>query len=205
MVRNQLIARGIREAAALRVFRRVPRHAFVAPGMRDMAYDDRALPTEKGQTISQPYMVGLMTEALQAHGAEKVLEVGTGSGYQTAVLAELARHVYSIERVPSLATAAAGALGELGYTNISFRQGDGSLGWQEEAPFDRIMVTAASPAVPPPLAEQLAEGGRMVIPIGPQSSQDLTLVTKSGGRLHHTSLCSCIFVKLIGIAGWKPE
>jgi len=203
MVSEQLAARGITDPDALRAFRKVPRHRFVDPSIQSKAYTDCALPTEQGQTISQPYIVGLMTQALQPGGARKVLEIGTGSGYQTAILAELAEHVFTIERVSSLAGAAAARLQELGYTNFSSRQADGSLGWPEEAPFDRIIVTAATPEPPDPLLDQLADGGRMVIPIGPRNSQELTLITKSGGKLRRTFLCACIFVRLIGQAAWK--
>jgi len=203
MVSEQLIARGIKDPAVLRTFRNVPRHSFVTPGMQDIAYTDRALPTQHGQTISQPYIVALMTETLEARQATKVLEVGTGSGYQTAILAELAKHVYTIERIPSLAAGAAARLKELGYTNFTLRQADGSLGWPGEAPFDRIIVTAAAPEPPQPLLDQLADGGRMVIPIGRSLGQELTLITRSGDTFDRTFLCSCIFVKLIGDAAWK--
>ena len=203
MVNEQLAARGIKDAAVLRAFRTVPRHRFVSARMQKTAYADRALPTTDGQTISQPYIVGLMTQALEAQGAAKVLEIGTGSGYQTAILAELAERVYTVERVSSLAHIATLRLHELGYENVHATEGDGSLGWPDEAPFDRIIVTAAAPEAPAPLLDQLADGGRMVIPLGPQNGQELTLITRSGDDLRHTCLCSCIFVRLIGSAAWK--
>ena len=203
MVCDQLIARGIKDPAVLRTFRNVPRHRFVKPGMRRQAYSDRPLPTEHSQTISQPYIVALMTEALDVRQTTKVLEIGTGSGYQTAILAQLSEHVFTIERLPSLATGASERLRKLGYTNFSPREGDGSLGWPEQAPFDRIIVTAAAPEPPQPLLDQLADGGKMVIPIGPPLQQELTLISKSGDTIDRTSLCSCIFVKLVGDASWK--
>ena len=203
MVGEQLIARGIKDTETLRAIRTIPRHRFVAPSMQQMAYRDQPLPTEQGQTISQPYIVGLMTEALQAHNARKVLEIGTGSGYQTAILAELAEHVYTVERLASLSTAASDRLRELGYANVTCKTGDGSLGWPEEAPFDRILVAAAAPDAPRPLLDQLGNGGRMVIPIGRRRGQELTLIVKNGTALEYTALCSCIFVKLIGLAAWK--
>lgn len=202
MVNKQLADRGITDHDVLRAFRKVPRHLFVDSRSRGKAYADQVLETEEGQTISQPYIVGLMTQALQPKSARKVLEIGTGSGYQTAILAELAKHVYTVERVQSLAEGAAARLHELGYANFSTRQADGSLGWPEEAPFDRIIVTAGAPEPPKPLVEQLADGGRMVIPIGPHDGQELTLITKSGGEVRRTFLCACIFVRLIGEAAW---
>lgn len=203
MVSDQLIARGIKDPAVLRTFRDVPRDRFVKPGMRHQAYSDRALATEHSQTISQPYIVALMTEALAVRQTTKVLEIGTGSGYQTAILAQLSQHVFTVERLPSLATGAVERLRELGYTNFSLKEGDGSLGWPELAPFDRIIVTAAAPEPPKPLLDQLADGGKMVIPIGPVAHQELILITKSGDTIDRTSLCSCIFVKLVGDAAWK--
>jgi len=183
--------------------RKVPRHLFVDEALRDRAYDDHPLPIGEGQTISQPFIVGLMSELLWLEGTEKVLEIGTGSGYQTAVLAELARRVCTIERLPALAARARGVLERLGYTNVWVRVGGGTLGWPEEAPFDRIIVTAGAPAVPPPLFEQLAEGGRMVLPIGDQTEQTLTIVEKVGGEMRTTPHSACVFVKLIGKYGWE--
>ena len=203
MVDEHLVRRGIREPRVLAAMRKVPRHLFVDEALRDRAYDDHPLPIGEGQTISQPFIVGLMSELLWLEGTEKVLEIGTGSGYQTAVLAELARRVCTIERLPALAARAWGVLERLGYTNVWVRVGGGTLGWPEEAPFDRIIVTAGAPAVPPPLFEQLAEGGRMVLPIGDQTEQTLTIVEKVGGEMRTTPHSACVFVKLIGKYGWE--
>ncbi|MCK4648844.1 protein-L-isoaspartate(D-aspartate) O-methyltransferase, partial [bacterium] len=167
------------------------------------AYQDHPLPLGEGQTISQPYMVALMTESLGLKGDEKVLEVGTGSGYQAAILAELSKEVYTIERFKSLAENAKKALGDLGYENVKVIIGDGSQGLEEEAPFDRIMVTAGAPVLPKSLADQLAEGGKMVIPVGGSFSQALLLVEKEKDKMKTTSVCGCVFVPLIGEYGWK--
>ncbi len=203
MVETQIAARGIRDERVLEVMRKVPRHLFVEEALRDQAYADHPLPIGEGQTISQPYIVALMTEALELKGDERVLEVGTGSGYQTAILAELARWVYTIERFARLLERARRVLRELGYANVSFKLGDGTLGWPEEAPFDAIMVTAAGPKVPEPLLEQLAEGGRLVMPIGDEWSQHLVKVVKKGGRFYRTVLEPVRFVKLVGEYGFK--
>lgn len=202
MVEEQLVRRGITDARLLAAMRKVPRHLFVDEALRDRAYGDHPLPIGEGQTISQPFMVATMTQLLALTGEEKVLEIGTGSGYQTAILAELARRVCSIERVASLAARARQHLEALGYTNALVRTGDGTYGWPDEAPFDRILVTAGSPAVPPPLFQQLAEGGRLVIPIGDSHSQLLSVVEKVEGRMRTTTDCGCVFVKLIGKYGW---
>src|SRR5207249_10966608 len=161
------------------------------------------LPIGEEQTISQPYIVALMTQLLELSGREKALEVGTGSGYQTAVLAELARRVCSVERLPRLAERARALLEQLGYTNVWIRVGSGTLGWPDEAPFDRILVTAGGPAVPPPLFQQLAEGGRMVVPIGDPANQVLTLVEKVGGEMKTRECGECKFVKLVGKYAWE--
>src|SRR5216117_3280326 len=182
MVDEQLAARGIADDRVLAAMRTVPRHLFVEEALRARAYGDHTLPIGEEQTISQPYIVALMTELLELSGREKALEIGTGSGYQTAVLAELARRVCSIERLPRLGERARALLEQLGYTNVWIRVGSGTLGWPDEAPFDRILVTAGGPAVPPPLFQQLAEGGRMVVPIGDPANQVLTLVEKVGGE-----------------------
>lgn len=203
MVENQIKARGITDERVLQVMRKVPRHLFIDPALRDQAYGDYPLPIGEGQTISQPYIVALMTEALELKGHERVLEIGTGSGYQTAILAELALWVYTIERYAFLQERAKKILFELGYRNISFKIGDGTLGWQEASPFDAIIVTAGAPQIPPPLIEQLAEGGRIVIPVGDEFSQILVKGVKRGGVLHTKNLEPVRFVKLIGMYGFK--
>jgi protein-L-isoaspartate(D-aspartate) O-methyltransferase len=203
MVETQIKARGIKDERVLKAMLKVPRHLFVDEALRDQAYGDFPLPIGEGQTISQPYIVALMTEALELKGNERVLEIGTGSGYQTAILAELALWVYTIERFPMLLERAKKVLKELGYKNISFKLDDGTLGWKEAAPFDAIIVTAASPDIPPPLVEQLAEGGRMVIPIGDEFSQTLIKGVKKGGKLHTKALEPVRFVKLVGAYGFK--
>lgn len=203
MVEEQLRRRGILDTLVLEAMGKVPREQFVEEALRDRAYGDHPLPIGEGQTISQPYMVALMSDLLQLTGDEKVLEIGTGSGYQTAVLAELARQVCSVERVPVLAARARATLERLGYTNVSVRIANGTCGWPEEAPFDRILITAAGPAVPPPLFDQLAEAGRMVLPIGDAISQTLTVVEKVNGVMRTKSETGCVFVKLIGQYGWE--
>ncbi len=203
MVEQDLVRRGIMDTRVLDAMRKVPRHLFVEEALRDRAYDDYPLPIGDGQTISQPFIVGLMTELLELTGTEKVLEIGTGSGYQAAVLAELARRVCTIERLPALAARARAVLEQLGYTNVWVRVANGALGWPEEAPFDRIIVTAGGPAVPPPLFEQLAEGGRMVMPIGDAEQQMLTIVEKVGGKMRTTPHSACVFVKLVGKYAWE--
>ncbi|MBI4598326.1 MAG: protein-L-isoaspartate(D-aspartate) O-methyltransferase [Candidatus Omnitrophica bacterium] len=202
MVDAQLRARGIHDARVLAAFRRVPRHDFVPPEAQAHAYEDHPLPIGAGQTISQPYIVALMTEALRIRGHERVLEIGAGSGYQTAILAELALDVFAVERLPELLATASQRLSALGYANVHLTTGNGSLGWPEHAPYDAIIVTAAAPDVPPPLVEQLEDGGRLVLPIGPAESQILTHIKKEGHRLVRRPLGSCIFVPLLGAYGW---
>lgn len=202
MVAEQLVRRGITDQRVLEAMRKVPRHLFVEEALRDRAYGDYPLPIGEGQTISQPYMVGIMTQLLRLTGQEKVLEIGTGSGYQTAVLAELARRVCSVERIPSLAARARVTLEALGYTNVWVRTADGTLGWPDEAPFDGVVVSAGAPSVPEPLFEQLAEGGRMVVPVGDATSQTLTVVERVDGKMRTTTDAGCVFVKLIGKYGW---
>jgi protein-L-isoaspartate(D-aspartate) O-methyltransferase len=202
MVEEQLARRGITDGRVLEAMRKVPRHRFVEEALRERAYGDHPLPIGDGQTISQPYMVAAMTQLLRLTGPEKVLEVGSGSGYQTAVLAELARRVCSIERLPGLAARARRILEELGYTNAVVRTGDGTYGWPDEAPFDRILVTAGAPAVPGPLVQQLAEGGRLVVPVGEAQSQTLHVVEKVDGQTRISTDCGCVFVKLVGRYGW---
>ena len=202
MVDEQLVRRGITDERVMAAMRRVSRHLFVEEALRDRAYGDHPLPIGEHQTISQPYIVALMSQLLSLGGGEKVLEVGTGSGYQTAVLAALARRVCSIERLPALAARARSIIEGLGITNVWIRVGNGTLGWPDEAPFDRILVAAGGPVVPPPLFQQLAVGGRMVLPIGDVTSQTLTLVENVGGVMRTTSYGECSFVKLVGKYAW---
>ncbi len=203
MVEQQLVERGIFDARVIGAMTRVERHRFVEEALWMRAYEDRALPIGLRQTISQPYMVGLMTQSLELRGGERVLEVGTGSGYQTAVLAELAGSVFSIERFSSLAAAAREVLDMLGYHNVAVRVADGTLGWAEQAPFDAILVTAGSPRVPRPLVRQMSEGGRLVFPVGAEELQTLVRIRKEDGRLHEEYLGDCRFVKLVGRYGWE--
>ncbi len=202
MVEEQLAARGIRDRRVLEAFGRVPRHRFVPVELRDRAYGDHPLAIGEGQTISQPYMVACMTELLELGGGEKVLEVGTGSGYQTAVLLELGAEVLTVEVEPELAAGARERLEGLGYRGARFRVGDGSLGWREESPFDRVIVTAGAPSLPVSLTGQLGEGGLMAIPVGGEEEQDLLLVRRREGRVERRRICGCVFVKLRGEEGW---
>lgn len=195
--------RGITDPGVLKAFLGVKRHSFVPPVFREEAYVDRPLPIGEAQTISQPYMVALMTECLGLSGGERVLEIGTGSGYQAAVLAELCGMVYTIEAREELLERAKHVLSDEGYTNIRFLLGDGTRGWPEESPFDRIIVTAAAPHIPVALKEQLCEKGRLVIPVGDRYSQMLTVVEKKGGIFTEESVCGCVFVPLVGEDGWK--
>ena len=203
MVDEQLTARGIADERVLAAMRKVPRHLFVDEALRARAYGDHALPIGEEQTISQPYIVALMTSLLALTGREKVLEIGTGSGYQTAVLGECARRVCSIERLPRLAQRARALLEGLGYANVWIRVGSGTFGWPDEAPFDRIIVTAGGPSVPPPLFEQLAPDGRMVLPLGDTESQTLTVVENAGGVMKRTAHGECKFVRLVGKYAWE--
>jgi len=203
MVEEQLAHRGVTDERVLAAMRRIPRHLFVEEPLRDRAHGDHPLPIGEEQTISQPYIVGFMTQLLELRGQEKVLEVGTGSGYQTAVLAELARRVCSIERLPRLAERARGLLEQLGYDNVWVRVGSGTLGWPDEAPFDRILVTAGGPSIPPPLFQQLVEGGRMVVPVGDVANQTLTVVEKIRGEMKTRPYGDCKFVKLVGKYAWE--
>jgi protein-L-isoaspartate(D-aspartate) O-methyltransferase len=207
MVIYQLIPQGISCKPILEAFRKVERHRFVPNNVRGEAYQDRPLPIGENQTISQPYIVALMTECLEPLiGKERVLEIGTGSGYQTAILAELSGEVYTIERIDILSEKAKALLDEIGYRNIFYKTADGSLGWQEQAPFDRIIIAAATPQIPEPLIEQLKEGGKMVLPVGETgSSQVLTLVEKRNGNITTREICDCVFVPLIGQYGSKPS
>ena len=205
MVTTQLVSRGIKDPRVLDAMRRVPRHLFAGDSNLRIAYDDMALPIGEGQTISQPYMVAIMTELLKLKGTEKVLEIGTGSGYQGAVLAELAKEVYTIDRIESLADKAAETFRSLSYRNIHVKTGDGTLGWPEEAPFDRILITAASPKIPDPLVEQIALNGIIVIPVGSRFSQELLKITKTDRGLLEEYHTPCVFVPLIGKHGWKED
>lgn len=205
MVDTQLIPRGIKDTRVLEAMRKVPRHLFIGESMWHRAYDDMALPVGEDQTISQPYMVAVMTELLELRWTEKVLEIGTGSGYQAAILAELSREVYTIERFQSLSEKAAERLRSLGYTDIRLRTGDGTLGWPEAAPFDRILITAGSPDLPRPLIEQLAEGGIIVAPVGDRFSQQLIRARKEKGRLRREYHTPCVFVPLVGKYGWEND
>lgn len=203
MVEKQLISRGIHSQIVLAAMRTVPRHLFVEESFQDSAYEDHPLPIGQDQTISQPYMVALMTEQLDVHLNSVVLEIGTGSGYQTAILAEVAKQVFTVERLALLGEKARTLFEQLDYDNIHVQVGDGTLGWNEHAPYDRIIVTAGAPAVPETLIDQLADGGKLVIPVGNRVSQVLQVITKQGGRLNTETSCHCVFVKLIGKNGWK--
>ena len=202
MVEDQIRRRGITSLRVLEAFGSVPRHEFVPEESRSAAYADTPLAIGEGQTISQPFMVAAMTDALELAGHERVLEVGTGSGYQAALLAMLAREVHSIERSAGLAEAARGRLARLSFANVTVHTGDGTLGLPPIAPFDAIVVTAASPRVPAPLLQQLAEGGRLVIPVGDSQQQECLLIRKIGGRTSQVTLHYCRFVPLVGRYGW---
>ncbi len=202
MVARQIRNRGIRSLRVIEAMEAVPRHLFVAPEHSAAAYTDTPLPIGAGQTISQPYMVAAMAEALSLNGQERVLEVGAGCGYQAAVLSRLAREVIAVETQPLLAVGARERLMQLGFDNIRIEEGDGSLGWPAGAPFDAILVAAGSPSVPQPLIQQLSEGGRLVIPVGPADHQELLRLTKKEGKIIRESLFACRFVPLIGSYGW---
>lgn len=205
MVKIQLVPRGIKDERVLKAMKKVPRHLFVDESIQYKAYEDMALPIGEGQTISQPYMVAVMTELLELKGNEKVLEVGTGSGYQAAILAELSKEVYTVERFEVLAKEAEERFRSLGYSNIYVKVGDGTLGWPEKAPFDRIMVTAGTPRIPDPFIQQLSQRGVIVAPVGERFSQQLLKVKKSEGRLSEEYHTPCVFVPLIGRYGWDRE
>ncbi|MGC2333125.1 MAG: protein-L-isoaspartate(D-aspartate) O-methyltransferase [Candidatus Acidiferrales bacterium] len=205
MVARQIRDRGIRSERVLAAMEAVPRHLFVPAEWTRGAYADEPLPIGQGQTISQPFMVAAMAEALSLAGHERVLEVGCGSGYQAAVLSRLSREVIAVERQPGLAASARERLGRLGYANVIVEDGDGSVGWPASAPYDAILVTAAAPEVPRPLIDQLAEGGRLVIPVGGSKHQELLRIVKRGDRTIENSLCSCRFVPLLGRYGWQQD
>jgi protein-L-isoaspartate(D-aspartate) O-methyltransferase len=203
MIELQLRRRGVTDAAVLAAMETVPRHEFVPNELRARAYEDVPLPIGDGQTISQPYIVAAMTAALHLRPGDRVLEIGTGCGYQAAVLSQLAKEVFSVERRPDLALSASARLARLGYANVHVHCGDGTLGLPEFAPFDAILVAAAAPAVPEPLLAQLGEGGRMILPVGDAEHQELQLVEKRGKALHKSTLEGCRFVPLVGHYGWQ--
>lgn len=205
MVAAQLAARGIASPTVLEAMASIPRHRFVSTDCEHLAYEDRPLPIGLGQTISQPYMVAYMTELLALKPSDRVLEIGTGSGYQTAVLARLCAGVVTMERHPELQGRAKRNLAPLGFENIDFVTGDGTLGWRERAPYDAILVTAGSPRIPRALLEQLAEGGRLVCPVGNRQRQRLKKVTRQGNTLVQEEHTECIFVPLMGQDGWPTE
>lgn len=204
MVRNHVEARGVTDPKVLAALRKVPRHLFVSEALRDQAYNDCPLPIGEQQTISQPYIVAEMTQALQLSENDKVLEIGTGSGYQAAILAEIVSKVYTIERKQSLFIKTRKLFDDLNYFNIIAKYTDGTIGWKAESPFDAIIVTAGAPNIPEALVKQLAVGGRMVIPVGDQHSQDLVLLHKTSEEVRVESLGRCRFVKLVGKHGWTP-
>lgn len=205
MVRKQLEARGIRDQRVLEAMRAVPRHRFIPESRRYAAYDDMPLEIGYGQTISQPYMVGLMTQMLEVKPTDRVLEIGTGSGYQAAILASLAREVFTVERVPELAQRAQQTLYELGYDNVRVYEGDGTYGLSDHATYDGIIVTAGAPHVPEALKEQLAEGGRLVCPVGPRGMQHLIRIRREKQGFREEEGIGCIFVPLIGADGWQES
>ena len=203
MVQDQLAARGITDTRVLAVMRRVPRHAFVEEYLRDQAYEDYPLPIGENQTISQPYMIAIMAQVLQLGQTERILEIGTGSGYFSAILAELGAMVYSVERLESLASHAQATLQTLGYRNVLIDVGDGSLGWPDHAPFDAVVVGSAAPCLPRPLLSQLIPGGRLVLPMGEEDLQTLVKVSKEPAGLREEYFGECRFVKLRGQYGWE--
>jgi len=206
MVMEQLIARSIRDKRVLEAFGRIERERFVPEGERGIAYTDNPLYIGEGQTISQPYMVALMTQSLDIASGDRVLEVGTGSGYQTAILSYLAKEVFSIERIEALASRAKTILADLGLLNIHIKIGDGTLGWAENAPYDKVLVAAGAPDIPPLLIGQLSPGGKMVIPVGRSFTQVLKLVEKSeNDNITISDICGCVFVPLVGRFGWKDK
>lgn len=205
MVNTQLIPRGIKDERVLSAMRKVPRHLFVPEHLQHRAYDDMALSIGEGQTISQPYMVAIMTELLELKGDERVLEIGTGSGYQAAILAELAKEVYTVERIDTLVKKAREKFNQLGYKNIFIKVGDGTLGWEEMSPFDRAIITAGCPEIPEPILKQIGDDGIIVAPVGDRFSQQLIKIKKSHGRISKEYHTPCVFVPLIGKYGWDEE
>jgi protein-L-isoaspartate(D-aspartate) O-methyltransferase len=205
MVEQQMRKRGIRDERVLEAMLSTPRHLFVPPDLRNAAYNDAPLPIRHQQTISQPYIVALMTELLELKGGERVLEVGTGSGYQAAILAQIADQVYSVERIPDLAAAARALLARLKLNNVEVIDVDGTLGLPQHAPFDAIIVTAAAPSVPEPLKEQLADGGRLVLPVGGRMGQMLERWRRNGDEFDQERIAPVAFVPLVGDHGWQPD
>jgi protein-L-isoaspartate(D-aspartate) O-methyltransferase len=202
MVKEQIINRGITNELVLKAMRIIPRHLFIDQAFLPRAYSDHPLPIGNDQTISQPYIVALMTSELDLNGRERVLEIGTGSGYQTAILAVIGCTVYTVERIQGLSRSASEVIQKLGFDNVFFKVGDGSLGWKEKSPFDRIIVTAGAPAVPDVLLEQLAPRGKIVIPVGNKSTQQLLIITKFEKTLEKKFVAGCTFVPLVGELGW---
>ena len=202
MVERQIATRGVRDSRVLDAMRKIPRHLFVPVSSREAAYDDRPLPIGEGQTISQPYIVAVMTELLEPHPSDTVLEIGTGSGYQAALLSEIVARVISVERLPAIAEQAKINLRNLGITNVEVVVGDGTMGWPAETPYNAILITASTPEIPPPLIDQLAEGGRLVAPVGGQGYQELIKLVKRDGRVEKTFHGGVVFVPLIGRYGW---
>lgn len=205
MIDRQLVARGITDPKVLKVMGDIPRHLFVEEALAEQSYGDYPVGIGEGQTISQPYIVAMMTQSLQLKGNEKILEIGTGCGYQTSVLASLAGQIYTIERIKNLAFKARRVLKELGYKNVVMRVGDGTQGWPEAKPFDGILIAAASPVIPKPLFNQLSEGGRMLVPIGDEENQDLIRITRIDGKPKVENLGPCRFVKLVGKFGFDKR
>ena len=205
MVRSQIEARGVRDPRVLSAFRAVPRHLFVSEALREQAYGDYPLPIGEQQTISQPYIVAEMTQALELGRDDRVLEIGTGSGYQAAILAQIVYRVYTVERKRALYMQTRNLFDKLNYHNIVTKYADGTKGWQEESPFDAIVVTAGAPELPEVLITQLAEGGRLVVPVGNQHTQELIKICREKGDVQQTNLGGCRFVKLVGEHGWKEQ
>jgi protein-L-isoaspartate(D-aspartate) O-methyltransferase len=205
MVEQQIRSRGVRNERVLAAMEKVPRHLFVPDEMKRMAYDDRPLPIGDGQTISQPYIVALMTELLDPHAGDRILEIGAGSGYQAAILSELSGEVITIERIPAVAARARRNLSAAGSRPVEVVVGDGTLGYPRKAPYQGILVTAGTPEVPPPLVDQLADGGRLVAPVGPHGIQELVLVVREGERIRRESHGGVVFVPLIGEHGWRED
>jgi protein-L-isoaspartate(D-aspartate) O-methyltransferase len=205
MVERQIAARGVRDPRVLEAMRKIPRHLFVPEPYRNAAYEDRPLPIGEGQTISQPYIVAVMTELLEPHPDDRILEIGTGSGYQAALLSELVARVVTLERLPMIADKARNNLRSLEIQNVEVVVGDGTLGWPEQAPYNGVLITASTPDIPPPLVEQLAEGGRLVAPVGGQGYQELIKLIKQGSRVEKTHHGGVVFVPLIGRYGWPRE
>ncbi len=205
MVEEQLRARGLQSESVLEAMGKIPRELFLPAAQHHQAYKDRALPLSQGQTISQPFMVAVMTEALDVDPSSRILEIGTGSGYQTAILADLVAEVFSVERIGELASQAENTLDELGCENVRIRVADGTLGWPDEAPFDGILVTAGAPQIPDSLKDQLIDdGGRLVVPVGDRFIQELVRVTRTGDSFESENLLACRFVPLLGEEGWEP-